>query len=238
MRPLGHDRGKLTPAALESVLASAGSQHAARPRIVSLAQATELGTVYTVDELTRLCETAHRYGLLVHLDGARLSNAAAALGVSLSAASLACGVDALSLGTSKNGTLNGEVVLLRSVDAELASVAGRLHKQLGQLHSKQRFLAAQVLAMLRDDRWLTNASAANASAASLARGLAASGARIDYPVQTNAVFAKLDADTTHRLRSRYLLWDGPSPGELRFMSSFRTTQDDIAQLLATASQQG
>ncbi|MFW6033490.1 MAG: threonine aldolase family protein [bacterium] len=238
MRPLPHGAGKVEPDALRGALSRRLSVHESVPAILSLAQATELGTVYTPRELSELCAIAHDHGLLVHLDGARLANAAAALEVSLADVSFGCGVDALSLGTSKNGTMSGEVVLLRPNGRNgpaPAAIAARLHKQLGQLHSKQRYLAAQVAAVLRDECWRSNALTANAAARRLAQGLESIGATISYPVRANAVFATLDPETVARLRSRYLLLDGPAPGEVRFMTSYATTPARIEELLDIAA---
>lgn len=208
--------------------------HDARPGVLSLAQATELGTVYTPSELEELVQIAHEHQLRVHLDGARLSNAAASLDLPLHALSFAAGVDAVSFGTSKNGTMNADVVLLAS-DVTPGCVARSIQKQLGQLSAKHRFLTAQLGAHLNNDVWRTNASRANAAARALADGLTSAGVAISYPVQTNAVFAVLEPILMQALKARYVLLDGGQPGEVRLMTSFATTSDDIAQLLLVAA---
>jgi threonine aldolase len=161
--------GKLTPELVESRIERVGDEHAAQPRLVSISQCTELGTVYTPSEVMRLAKAAHARGLLLHVDGARLSNAAAALGVPLRAITTDVGVDLVSFGGTKNGLLGAEAVVLLSEEQE--RWLQFLRKQTLQLASKMRFLAAQFEALLTDELWLRCAENANAMAAKLAHEL-------------------------------------------------------------------
>src|SRR3954468_17250722 len=162
--------GKLTPQLVASRLGRFGDEHAVQPRVVSISQSTELGTVYSVDEVRALADQAHTHGLLLHVDGARLANAAAALDVPLGALTTDAGVDALSFGGTKNGLLLGEAVVLLRPD--LGEGIEYLRKQSMQLASKMRYLAAQFDALLQDDRWRRAAANANAMARRLAEALA------------------------------------------------------------------
>lgn len=219
--------GKLTPELVESRVARIGDEHAVQPHLVSISQCTELGTLYTVDELRALGEVARSHHLLLHIDGARLSNAAAALGASLSEA--AAGADVLSFGGTKNGLLGGEAVVL--LNPSLAHDFLYIRKQSMQLASKMRFLAAQFDALLSDELWLHCAGHANAMAARLAERLGdVSGVTITRPVQTNAVFAVLPAPVIASLQRDYpfYVWD-ESADEVRWMCSWDTTEQDVDQ---------
>jgi threonine aldolase len=194
---------------------------------VSITQSTELGTCYTVDELAALVEHAHAKGMKVHMDGARLSNAAATLGVPFRAFTTDVGVDVVSFGGTKNGLLAGECVVVLNPDA--AAGVLRLRKSAMQLASKMRFVSAQLIALLSDDLWLRNAQHSNA----MARRLEAAvrdipGVEVQRPVEANAVFAVLPADVTARLQQTYpfYVWDEHT-GEVRWMTAFDTTEQDI-----------
>jgi threonine aldolase len=232
------DHGKLTPAAVEGLIERVGDEHAVQPRVVSISQCTELGTVYTLDELRALGELAHGRGLLVHMDGARLSNAAAALGASLRELTAGVGVDVLSFGGTKNGLLGAEAVVFLA--PELDEGFEYLRKQSLQLASKMRFLAAQLDALLTDQLWLRCATQANTMAATLAERIESlPGVAITRPVQANAVFAQLpSADAIESLQREYdfYVWDERA-NEVRWMCSWDTTEeherpDDIAALQA------
>ena len=221
------DDGKLTPGLTEPLIARVGDEHAVQPRLISISNCTELGTVYTPDEVRALAELAHSRGLLLHVDGARLSNAAAALGVPLAALSAEVGVDLLSLGGTKNGLLGAEAVVF--LEPALAEGFEFLRKQSLQLASKMRFLSAQLEALLDGDLWLRCASHANAMAARLAEELTGvSGVRITRPVQTNAVFAVLPETAAELLRRDwdFYMWD-EAAGEARWMCSWDTTEEDV-----------
>ena len=192
---------------------------------MSISQSTELGTLYTPDEIQALADLAHSHDLLLHVDGARLSNAAAALGVPLRDA--AAGADVVSFGGTKNGLLAGEAVVL--LNPALAQDFLYVRKQSMQLASKMRFLAAQFDALLSDELWRRNAGHANAMAARLAASLAdIPGLTITRPVQTNSVFAVLPVAVTASLQREYpfYVWD-ESIGEVRWMCSWDTTEEDV-----------
>jgi threonine aldolase len=217
--------GKLTTETVETRIARVGDEHAVQPRAVSISQCTELGTLYTVAEMRALAALAHSRGLVLHVDGARLSNAAAALGVSL--AQVADGADVVSFGGTKNGLLGAEAVVL--LNPELANDFLYIRKQSMQLASKMRFLAAQFDALLEGDLWLRCAGHANAMAARLAAALAdVPGLTITRPVETNAVFAALPPAVIGSLQRDFpfYTWD-ESAGEVRWMCSWDTTEADV-----------
>jgi threonine aldolase len=218
---------KLTPEHVESQLVRGGDEHAVQPRVVSVTQSTELGTRYSAEELRALAHVAHERGLLLHVDGARLANAAAGLGVPLREITTDAGVDVVSFGGTKNGLLLGEAVVF--LDPALADGVRYLRKQTLQLASKGRFLAAQFIALLEGDLWLRNAAHANAMAARLADALAGvPGVRLTQPVQANALFAVLAGDVTERLRRDwpFYTWD-EATGEVRLVCSWDTTADEV-----------
>ena len=217
--------GKLTPAAVESRIARIGDEHAVQPRAVSISQCTELGTLYTVEEIRELAGLAHEHDLVLHVDGARLSNAAAALGASL--AEVAAGADVVSFGGTKNGLLGAEAVVL--LNPQIAHDFLYIRKQSMQLASKMRFLAAQFDALLSGELWLRCAGHANAMASRLAAGLdGVPGLTITRRVQTNAVFATLPPPVIESLQAQYpfYTWD-EAVGEVRWMCSWDTTEADV-----------
>jgi threonine aldolase len=225
--PVETPDGKLTPALVESRLVRFGDEHAVQPRVVSITQSTELGTVYALDEIRALAEQAHEHGMLLHVDGARLANAAVALGASLSDVTTDAGVDVVSFGGTKNGLLLGEaVVFLR---AGLGDEVAFLRKQSMQLASKMRFIAAQFEVLLTDGLWQRPASHANAMAARLAEAVAGiPGVRVTQPVEANAVFAVVPPGVAAPLEERwhFYTWDERS-GEVRWMCSWDTTEEDV-----------
>jgi threonine aldolase len=222
--------GKLTPELVRPRLVRFGDEHAVQPRVLSISQSTELGTVYSPDEIRALADLAHDEGLLVHVDGARLTNAAAALDVPLSALTTDAGVDAVSFGGTKAGMLAGEaVVLLRVGGSDSVDAMPYLRKQSMQLASKMRFLAAQFDALLRDELWRRAAGHANAMAARLAAAVRdVPGVALTQPVQANAVFAILPREVAERVRERWFFytWD-EATGEVRWMCSWDTTEADV-----------
>jgi threonine aldolase len=226
------ENGKLTPELVASRVTRIGDEHAVQPRVVSITQCTELGVLYTPHEMRALADAAHDAGLLLHVDGARLSNAAAALDVPLRAITTDVGADIVSFGGTKNGLLGAEaVVILRS---DLVGGFEYLRKQTLQLASKMRFLAAQFDALLTDELWRRCASQANAMAARLADALASvPEVAITRPVQTNVVFARLDPAATVALQERYAfyVWDDMAH-EVRWMCSWDTTPDDVDGFVA------
>ena len=217
--------GKLTPDLVSTRLADRGDVHRAQPRVVQIAQVTELGTCYTLDELGQLSDFCKAEGLLLHVDGARLANAAAYIGCEL--ADLAAGVDVLSFGGTKNGALAAEAVVVMR-DELVAS--GPFHrKQQMQLGSKMRFMAAQFTALMADKLWLRSAQHANAMAARMAEGIASiPGVTIRYPVQSNAVFAALSPARIAALQQEwtFYVWNG-NENVVRWMTAFDTAEGDV-----------
>ena len=206
---------------------------AGKPATVSLSQATEAGTVYSLDQLRALAGVARRHALAVHMVGARFANALAALGCSPADMSWRLGVDALAFGATKNGTLTAEAVVVFGED--LADEVANRRKRAGQVSSKMRFLSAQLEAYFRDDLWLTNARAANASARRLAEGLEAGGIELAAPVEANMVFPHLDVGTRDALRARgfeFLDWPGLGADVARFVCGFATTSVQVDALVA------
>jgi threonine aldolase len=224
--------GKLTPGLVAGAVTGIGDEHHVQARVVSITQSTELGTVYSVDEIRALAEWAHAHDLLVHLDGARIANAAAALGVDFGAFGQAAGVDLVSFGGTKNGALGAEAVVTFRDEAETRLKF--IRKQSMQLSSKMRFVAAQFVALLTDDLWLRSALHANAMALRLGVGAAAvPGVELVHPVQANGVFAVLPPTVTEALQSDYpfYIWD-ESTGVVRWMTSFDTTEADVDEFVA------
>jgi threonine aldolase len=205
--------------------------------VLTVSQSTELGTLYQPDELRALAEFAHDHGLVLHVDGARLTNAAAALGVSLAEASTAAGADIVSFGGTKNGLLGGEAVVFTQTD--LADGFLYLRKLTLQLASKMRFVAAQFDAYLSDELWRRNAAHANAMAARLYDAVAdIDGVRVTRPVQANVVFATLPDEAITPLQDEFAFytWDERA-GEVRWMCSWDTTEADVDAFAAAIRRQ-
>jgi threonine aldolase len=219
--------GKLTPELIDVEAWGWGDEHRAQPLAVSITQTTELGTAYSVDEIAAITEHAHSLGMRVHLDGSRISNAAASLDAPLRAFTTDAGVDVVSLGGTKNGLLYGEAVVVLNPEA----VAGIpfLRKLDMQLASKMRFVSAQLIALYEGDLWLRSASHANAMAARLRSAVEGlPGVTLTQATQSNAVFAIVPAGVADRLRESFRFYDcNPATGEVRWMCAFDTTPDDI-----------
>jgi threonine aldolase len=219
--------GRLTPELVEPLLVRIGDEHVVQPRVISITQSTELGTVYPPDDVAALADWAHAHGMLLHVDGARLCNAAASLDVALRALTSDVGVDAVSFGATKNGAMGAEaVVLLRD---ELADGFRFRRKQAMQLGSKMRYISAQLEALLSDDLWRRNAEHANAMARRLADAVRGTpGVTITQPVEANAVFAILEPPVTERLQQDwpFYVWDEDA-GEVRWMAAWDTAPDDV-----------
>jgi len=224
--------GKLKPAQVEPLLAHVGDQHHVQPRVVSISQATELGTVYTTAEVKRLADFAHARGMLLHVDGARIANAAAHLGVRLRELTTEAGVDVLSFGGTKNGMMYGEAVVI--FDAERARDFKFTRKGAAQLPSKMRFIAAQFDALFAEDLWLQNAAHANRMARLLAAELQQiPRVRITQKVEANAVFAHLPREHIAAVQRRFYfyVWNEET-SEVRLMCSFDTTEGDVRELVS------
>lgn len=240
--PIAGEAGKLQPDAVAAALDffTPRVPHHVVPSVLSLTQATEYGTLYTPAEIRTLSDLAHARGLKVHMDGARLANACAALSVDLAAMTFDAGVDALSFGGTKNGALAAELVVF--ADPAYKDELGYRQKRAGQVFSKGRFLAAQWLALLEDDLWLVLARAANAAAARLAHGLSGiAGVSLPIPVGINEVFVDMPHTLAAALRAagaQFYDWVQPQDaydGRLRrFVTHFATDTADIDAFIATA----
>lgn len=237
------DDGKLTPELVDREAWGWGDEHRAQPLVVSITQSTELGTLYTPDEIRALAEHAHERGMRLHMDGARISNAAAALDLPLRAFTRDAGVDVLSFGGTKNGAMLGEAIVVLDPAASEGLVFSRKYSM--QLASKMRFVSAQLIALLEGDLWLRNARHSNAMAARLRAGVEAGLAegsirdvRFTQPTQANAVFASLPEGVADRLREsfRFYDWDA-ARNEVRWMCSFDTTEDDVDAFLAAIARE-
>lgn len=230
--------GKISPEALEPLLFYAGDVHHAWPKMVSVTQSTELGSLYRPEEIRALSAFCRANGLYLHMDGARLANAAAALGLGLREASRDLGVDALSFGGTKNGLMYGEAVLFFHPD--LAPDFPFYRKQGMQLGSKMRYIAAQFEAYLTDELWRDNAARANAAAARLAGELERiPGVELSRPCAVNSVFARLPRPAVEKLQPRFpfYIWNENPPAshdrpEVRLMTSFDSTEKNILDFIA------
>ena len=225
--PVATADGKLTPALLDSEAWGFGDEHRAQPLAVSLTQSTELGTVYTPAEIRAISARAHKLGMVVHLDGARLSNAAVALDAELAEFTTIAGVDILSLGGTKNGALAAEAIVVINPNAAQGLVYARKFNM--QLASKMRFVSAQLVALFEGDLWRRNAAHANAMAARLRTGLeGVPGVTFSQPTQANGVFVRLPDGVADRVRRHFAFYDWDSSvNEVRWMCSFDTTEDDV-----------
>lgn len=220
--------GKLRPADLEPYLHGGHGEHFPQPRVLTVSQSTEYGDVYEAQELRELCDFAHARGLYVHVDGARISNAAAALHSTPSAITKDLGVDVLTFGGTKNGLMLGEAVCFFNPQLALESMPFA-RKQGMQLASKMRYIAAQFEALLTGDRWLSYASHANEMAQRLLRGVKdLPGVTITRPVRANAIFAKMDRAAIARAQERFFFYvfDESLP-EVRWMTHWATTEPEI-----------
>jgi threonine aldolase len=221
--------GKITPELIATRLSGRGDEHFAQPGVVAITQSTECGTCYTLGELKEIKDFCAANGLRVFLDGARLANAAAFLGCTL--ADLAAHVDVLSFGGTKNGALGVEAVIV--MDQAAGANAPYLRKQHMQLSSKMRFLGAQFGALLTDDLWLRNAGHANAMALRLAAGVRdIPGVELAYPVESDAVFARLDPKHIAELQRDWIfhVWDEEA-SVVRWMTAFDTQVSDVDAFL-------
>jgi threonine aldolase len=225
--------GKLTPDLVATQAYGFGDEHRAQPLVVSITQSTEVGTVYTPEEVSALADYTHSKGMLLHMDGARLFNAAASLNIPFADFTRSAGVDVLTLGATKNGALGAEAIVVLNPDA----VEGILYlrKMSMQLPSKMRFVSAQILALLQDSLGVKTAAISNAMATLLRSTLQEridqgriSGLAFSHTTQSNGVFAMIDLAVAERLRQkvRFYDWD-QSRGEVRWMCSFDTTAEDI-----------
>lgn len=219
--------GKLSVESIKRHLSRLGDQHHVQPGIISISQTTEFGTVYTVDEIKAIADFAHQNQMFLHVDGARIANAAVSLGVELKAMTKEAGVDVLSFGGTKNGMMIGEAVVFfnRSLCKDFLYV----RKQSMQLASKMRFISAQFYALLSNDLWKRNALQANAMAQLLAKKLATvEGIRLTQETQANAIFATMPVQYIEKLQEKFYfyIWN-KAASEVRIMTSFDTTESEV-----------
>ena len=234
---IASDDGKISPQALTSVIRGKNNVHSAQPATLSITQSCEVGTVYQLDEIAAVSETAHEFGLNVHMDGARFANALVSLNASPAEMTWKSGIDVLSLGGTKNGCLAAEAVVF--FNPELVQAFPYLHKRAGQLLSKMRFVSAQLEAYVTNDVWRRNAQHANAMAARLSKGFAAiPGIELEFPTQSNEVFVNIPREVIDGLAARGIQ---VTEGELdetappRFVTAWDSKIDDVDQLLAVIS---
>ncbi len=224
--------GKLTPQLIQPYLQGFGVEHHVQPKVISITQSTEMGTLYAIEEVQNMCDFAHKNGLLVHMDGARISNAAAALKCSLADLTVNAGVDVLSFGGTKNGMMFGEAVLVFNPD--LSAPIKYIRKQTAQLHSKMRFISIQFSTFLNDELWRKHALHANSMAQLLAReAQKVKGIEITQKVEANGVFAIIPSTWIEVLQTKYFfyVWD-QNRSEVRWMTAFDTKEEDIYDFVA------
>lgn len=242
IRPIATPDGKLTPELILPHLHGFGEQHHSQPGVVYISQCTEMGTVYRPEEISAIADLAHGHGMYLHMDGARLANACVALGVGLKELTVDCGVDVLSFGGTKNGLMIGESVIV--FNDKLKGNALFVRKQSAQLASKQRYLSCQFTAYFTDKLWLRNATHANEMAKKLYDGLLKIGhgrlhvspdsaIRFTQSLESNQLFLILPRPVIDRLLEKHFFyfWNEPA-GEIRLVTSFDTTEEDITELLA------
>jgi len=227
--------GKLTLDHIASHMHGIGFEHHVQPRVVSITQATELGTVYTIDEIRQLAEYTHEHGMLLHMDGARISNAAVALDCGFYEMTGGAGVDVLSFGGTKNGMMYGEAIVF--FNRTLCEDFKYRRKQGMQLASKMRYIAAQFSAFLEDDLWKDNAGHANRMAQKLYAAVRdIPGVEVTRRVESNAVFARIPSEIITKLQDEFFfyVWD-EDQSEVRWMCSFDTTEEDIDSFVSLLS---
>ena len=230
--PVATIKGKITPEGITKYLHGFDFEHHSQPGIISISQVTELGTVYSVDEIKAITSLAHQHGLFVHMDGARLANAAVALDLPFSAFTVDAGIDVLSFGGTKNGMMLGEAVLF--FNPELSKNSKYIRKQSMQLFSKMRFVSTQFLAYFENDLWKKNATHSNRMAKLLEKQVREIPAiQLTQEVEANGVFAIVPREIIPRLQEKYFfyMWD-ERRSEVRWMTSFDTQEEDIMNFVA------
>lgn len=235
--PVTGENGKLQTADLESCVHENEGHgvHSYKPSALSLTQATEAGTIYSIDEVRALCDSAHAMGLKTHMDGARFGNAIASLGCHPAEVTVEAGIDMLSFGASKNGCMAAEALVFFN-QPQLQETAERLRKRSGHLLSKMRYVSAQLLAYVENNHWLEMAGHANRQAAKFAEAVENHAeARLEYPVQANEVFLNWTKDGFDHLRSQgiqFQMWPGRDD-LARFVFGHSTDHEDVGLLIAT-----
>jgi threonine aldolase len=230
--PVPSTNGKVLPGELVKKLHGFDFEHHSQPGLLSISQVTEMGTVYTVAEIEELARIVHKLGMYLHMDGARISNAAVSLGLNFREFTKDAGVDILSFGGTKNGLMLGEAVLV--FNPSLAKLTKYYRKQAAQLYSKMRFVSTQFIPYLQEEIWKSNARHSNEMArllADLISGISA--IKITQKVEANGIFAILPKEIIPLIRKEYFFYDwDESKGEVRWMTSFDTTEDDVHNLVA------
>ncbi len=227
--PVQTIQGKISPEGIKKYLHGFDFEHHSQPKVISISQVTELGTVYSLEEIKAITALAHEYGLYVHMDGARIANAAVALNLSFRTFTVDAGIDVLSFGGTKNGMMLGEAVLF--FNPELTKLTKYIRKQSMQLYSKMRFVSAQFLAYFENDLWKRNATHSNRMAQLLEQEVKKIPAiKLTQEVEANGVFAIVPAEIIPRLQEKYFfyMWD-EHRSEVRWMTSFDTQEEDIYQ---------
>jgi len=230
--PVPTIKGKISPEGIKRYLHGFDFEHHSQPKIISISQVTELGTVYSVEEIKAITALAHEYGLYVHMDGARIANAAVALDLPFRAFTVDAGIDVLSFGGTKNGMMLGEAVVF--FNPELTKQTKYIRKQSMQLYSKMRFVSAQFLAYFEGDLWKKNASHSNKMAKLLEQQVKSIPAiQLTQEVDANGVFAIVPREIIPQLQERYFfyIWD-EHRSEVRWMTSFDTEEEDIHNFTA------
>ena len=234
--PLPHHDGKITLDSVRHAYHGIGDEHHAQPRVISITQSTEMGTVYQPEEIQALAHFAHERGMFLHMDGARLANAAASLGQTLRQASRDLGVDVLSFGGTKNGILGGEAVVF--FHPEHSQDFLYLRKQSMQLASKMRFIAAQFEALLTNDLWRRSAEHANRMARVLEKEISRiPGVRVVWKVEANGVFVQIPRHSIEKIKKQYFFYTWIEEESIvRWMCSFDTTEEDIHQFATVVAE--
>ena len=225
--PVKSEDGKMRPEQIEQYLHGFGFEHHAQPGVISISQVSELGTVYSVEEIKAIADLAHSHGLFLHMDGARIANAAVALDLPFKAFTKDAGVDVLSFGGTKNGLMMGEAVIF--FNPELSKNAKYLRKQSMQLFSKMRFVSAQFLPYFKDELWKKSAIHANNMAKLLEQEVSKiKGVKLTQKTEANGVFAIIPPEIIDKLQQEYFfyIWD-QNRSEVRWMTSFDTTEEDV-----------
>lgn len=234
--PVEPVHGKITPESILPHLKGFEFEHHSQPKVISISQVTEMGTLYHPHEIRALADVAHKHGMYLHMDGARIANAAVALNMEFKEFTVDCGVDVLSFGGTKNGMMMGEAVLF--FNPELCKLSKYIRKQSMQLYSKMRFVGAQFLAYFENDLWKETASHANKMAKLLEEKVAEiPEVNITEPVEANGVFAVVPRKIIAPLQERFFfyIWDDLKP-EVRWMTSFDTTEEEILEFVALIKQ--
>jgi threonine aldolase len=225
--PLPHQDGKITLDAIRHAYHSIGDEHHSQPRVISITQSTEMGTVYNAEEIRAIAHFAHEHDMFLHVDGARIANAAVSLGQNLRQATRDSGVDVLSFGGTKNGILGGEAVVF--FQPGLSRDFLYLRKQSMQLASKMRFIAAQFEALLTNDLWRRSAEHANRMAALLEKEISGiPGLKVVWKVEANGVFVQIPRHSIEKIKQHYFFYTWMEEESIvRWMCSFDTTEEDI-----------